>query len=404
MTPGDRLQRLAGLDIASMSTADVVEALRDVNAIRGCTDQIEAAISRRLTVLNATGQAAPAADILVRQRHGSRRAAEKAERRAGTLGETPGLDHALGAGRVSVEHADAVAAAAGRLDDETRDALFDRDDDITELATTHSPETFRRRLGKLIDEVTGDDGIDRAQRQDAASTATLKVDDETGMHHLFAKFAPEQGNRIRRAIDHEIASLSKLPEYAGLRRDQLRVRALERLICGEGASTGLGPAQLGVMIDLPSLLGGPHSDTVCEFSDGTRVPVATARRHACDAEIIPIVLGGDGVPLDAGRGRRLATKEQRVALRSMYRTCAIDGCDHHFDLCHMHHLIEWEHLGVTDLENLLPLCSFHHHKAHEGRWRLKLDPSTRQLDVFLPNGSLVCSTRPDLLEERSAAA
>lgn len=169
------------------------------------------------------------------------------------------------------------------------------------------------------DEITEDDGIARAAQQDAAAMASLKLDDETGMHHLFAKFGPEQGNRIRRALDHEIATLSQLPEYNGLRRDQLRARALERLICGDAASSGLGPAQLGVMIDLASLVNGPHGDTVCEYSDGTRIPVETARRIACDAEIIPIVLGGEGVPLDAGRGRRLATKEQRVALRSMYR-------------------------------------------------------------------------------------
>ena len=87
----------------------------------------------------------------------------------------------------------------------------------------------------------------------------------------------------------------------------------------------------------------------------------------------------------------------------MYRTCAIDGCDHHFDRCHIHHLDEWDDLGPTDLDNLLPLCSFHHHRAHEGRWRLQLDPSTRQLDVRLPNGQLHSRSQPDLLEERRAA-
>jgi len=223
------------------------------------------------------------------------------------------------------------------------------------------------------------------------------------MHRLFAEFAPEQGNRIRTTLDHQMAALAKLPEYVGLRRDQLRSRALERLICGTQVSTAMGPAQLGVMIDLPSRMTGAHARTVCEYSDGTRIPVETARRYACDAGIIPVVLGGAGVPLDVGRSKRLATKEQRIALRSMYRSCAIERCDHHFDLCHIHHLIEWEQLGDTDVENLLPLCSFHHHKAHEGRWRLQLDPSTRQLDVFHPNGSLLCTSHPELLADRVAA-
>jgi hypothetical protein len=88
----------------------------------------------------------------------------------------------------------------------------------------------------------------------------------------------------------------------------------------------------------------------------------------------------------------------------MYRTCAIDGCDRHFEDCHIHHLAEWDDLGDTDLDNLAPLCSFHHHRVHEGRWRQQLDPSTRQLTVHLPDGALHSTTRPDLMIERIAAA
>jgi hypothetical protein len=132
--------------------------------------------------------------------------------------------------------------------------------------------------------------------------------------------------------------------------------------------------------------------------------VATARRHACNASIIPAVLDSAGMPLDVGRGARHATPAQRRALRSMYRTCAVGDCDRGFDHCEIHHLLEWdEHDGPTDLDNLLPVCSYHHHRAHEGRWRLQLDPSTRQLDVSLPDGALHSRSRPDLLAERRAA-
>ena len=142
---------------------------------------------------------------------------------------------------------------------------------------------------------------------------------------------------------------------------------------------------------------------MCEYSDGTTVPAETARRHACDANIIPVVMGGDSRPLDVGRARRLATAAQRTALRAMYRTCAIDGCDRHFDTCHVHHIVEWDDHGLTDLDNLVPVCSFHHHRVHEGRWRLQLDPSTRQLTVTLPNESKHSQSLPDLLAERNAA-
>ncbi len=386
-----------------LSAAEATAALRDVAVIRGTTDRVEAALARRIAELHQAGQAAPAADVLGRGGRMSRRAAERVEHRADALGHTPKLSDALGKGKVGAEHADAVAAAAGRLDDDQRAALFERDREIVELAASFPPEVFRRRLGKLVDDITADNGLAKAAQQDAAATVSLKVDDDSGMHLLFAKLTPEQGNRIRRALDAEVAVLGKLSEFAGLRRDQLLARALDRLVCGTGSTRGMGPAEVAVLIDYRTLLDGRHDGSVCEYSDGTSIPVEAARRHACEANIIPVVLGGDSQPLDVGRARRLATPTQRIALRAMNRSCAIDGCDQHFDRCHIHHLVEWDDLGLTDLDNLVPLCSFHHHRAHEGRWQLQLDPSTRQLTVRLPDGSPHLQSLPDLLAERQVA-
>ncbi len=266
------------------------------------------------------------------------------------------------------------------------------------------PEVFRRKLNGLVDEITHDDGLDRAEQQARAVTASITRDDTTGMHHLFAKLTPEQGNRIRRALNAEAAVLAKQPEYKQLRSDQLMGLALDRIVSGNASTTGVGPAEVAVLIDYATLTEGRHDDSVCEYSDGTPVPVETARRHACDAHLIPVVLGAGSMPLDVGRARRLATPAQRTALRAMYRTCAIDGCDRHFDLCHIHHLLEWDDLGNTDIDNLLPLCSFHHHRVHEGRWRLQLDPSTRQLTVTLPNGTHHSTSLPDHITERTRTA
>ena len=69
-----------------------------------------------------------------------------------------------------------------------------------------------------------------------------------------------------------------------------------------------------------------------------------------------------------GRTRRLATPDQRRALRAMYRTCGFPGCQVRFEDCRIHHVTWWEHLGTTNLDNLLPLCERHHHHVHEGGW------------------------------------
>jgi hypothetical protein len=408
MTATDQLQRLETLDVASLSMSEVSRALVDVRVVRGRTDQLEAALAQRVRELHRAGQASPPADALGHAGRTSRRAAERAERRADALNDAPSLDSALGRGAVSAEHADVVASSVAQLDDAERRNVFERETEITQLAAENSPDAFRRKLRKLVDEVTDADRLSRDERQRAATTASLRRDDETGMHVFIAKLTPEDGNRLRRRLEHEVAALAQQPRHRGLRRDQLRVRAFMGLVMGGACSSSLAPAEVGVMIDHQTLVSGLHESSVCEYSDGTPIPVGTARRHACEADIIPIVMGGDGQPLDVGRARRLATRAQRVALRSMYRTCAAANCDRDFDQCHVHHLDDWVSGGPTDLGNLVPLCSFHHHRAHEGRWRLQLDPSTRQLTITLPSGHRHSTSMPDVMNghdrsERDAA-
>ena len=87
-----------------------------------------------------------------------------------------------------------------------------------------------------------------------------------------------------------------------------------------------------------------------------------------------------------GRSKRLATVHQRRALEAIHPTCAIPDCEVIFDHCNVHHIEYWAISdsgggGATDLNNMVPLCSRHHHAAHEGGWKLRLDPETRELTI-----------------------
>ena len=104
-------------------------------------------------------------------------------------------------------------------------------------------------------------------------------------------------------------------------------------------------------------------------------------------DIIPIVLGGDGVPVDIGRARRLATRTPRRALRALYATCGHPGCQVRFDACRIHHVQWWDHLGPTNLDNLIPLCERHHHLVHDGHWHLTLKPD-RTITLRRPDDTL----------------
>ncbi|MGD9795963.1 MAG: HNH endonuclease signature motif containing protein, partial [Acidimicrobiia bacterium] len=79
-------------------------------------------------------------------------------------------------------------------------------------------------------------------------------------------------------------------------------------------------------------------------------------------------------------------RAQRRALRAMYKTCAIGGCEVEFDHCDAHHIHPWEHGGTSDLRNFTPQCGRHHPKIHAEGWELAMDDD-RTLHVTLPDGT-----------------
>ena len=97
------------------------------------------------------------------------------------------------------------------------------------------------------------------------------------------------------------------------------------------------------------------------------------RRIACDADIIPAVLGGEGEILDLGRARRLFTRAQRKAITARDGGCAAPGCTIPATWCEVHHIDHWEHGGPTDVDNGVLLCSHHHHAVHAGWWEIDVD-------------------------------
>ena len=108
-----------------------------------------------------------------------------------------------------------------------------------------------------------------------------------------------------------------------------------------------------------------------EVTTGTQITAGEARRLACTAGILPLVLGGDSQPLDLGRTRRLYSPSQRKAMAVRDRHCRAEACETPAAWCEAHHASEpWSRGGKSDLADGVLLCSFHHHRAHDGRYDL----------------------------------
>jgi len=112
----------------------------------------------------------------------------------------------------------------------------------------------------------------------------------------------------------------------------------------------------------------------------------TARRLACDAGIIPVVLGSRGEPLDIGRLSRTVPTGMRRALELRDGGCRFPGCSRPASCSDAHHILCWARGGPTSLTNLVLLCGFHHTMVHEGQWTLTMHPITLEVRVRRPDG------------------
>jgi hypothetical protein len=116
---------------------------------------------------------------------------------------------------------------------------------------------------------------------------------------------------------------------------------------------------------------------------GGTISAGEARRMACNAGLIPAVLGGPFVALDLGRESRLFSEAQRLAAGLEHHTCAADGCQRPYAWCELHHQNPWARGGRTDLKNAIPLCAYHHQRIHDTAFDHR----------YLPDGTIRFSRR-----------
>jgi hypothetical protein len=141
-------------------------------------------------------------------------------------------------------------------------------------------------------------------------------------------------------------------------------------------SQGGASTTIVVTIDLDKLRAGLGWALT---GDSDKLTAAEVRRLACQANLVPAVLGGDSEVLDLGRSRRLFSPAQRLALGLRWKTCAIDGCEIPGEWCEVHHLDPWASGGTTDLANGIKICPRHHHYVDDPRFTLTQTPAGYQL-------------------------
>ena len=105
---------------------------------------------------------------------------------------------------------------------------------------------------------------------------------------------------------------------------------------------------------------------------GDVLTAGTVRRLACDAQVVPVVLGTAGQVLDQGTARRLFDRAQVRHLWLRDRGCTFPGCSKPPAWADAHHLVHWVDGGTTDVGNAALLCRAHHSVVHTHRYGARL--------------------------------
>ena len=301
----------------------------------------------------------------------------------------PEMGAVLASGGTTAAHVDALGRGL-KIAGAERDAFMAHLPELVEASTTMTASQFDQLVKETAKSVVADDGLSTFERQRRETFFKMRTEAD-GCLSVSGKFDPISASilksKIGRLVEGMFHSGDKEVPVEVMPwiepNDHRQAQALIALVNGANKDVSDVPAraEIVVHVDLETLQHGLHAGGTCRTALGADLPVETVRRLACEAEILPVVLDGRSVPIDVGRSKRLATVHQRRALEAIYPTCAIPECEVIFDHCNVHHIDYWENGGSTDLNNMVPLCSRHHHAAHEGGWKLQLNPETRELTI-----------------------
>lgn len=110
----------------------------------------------------------------------------------------------------------------------------------------------------------------------------------------------------------------------------------------------------------------------CQLLDGPGLAPSTIEQMLCDQPTVKVTVNGRGEVLDVGRRTRRISRPLRRALALRDGGCRFPGCG--AKSVQAHHVRHWIDGGHTRLDNLVSLCSRHHHRHHEGGFQIQPHP------------------------------
>jgi hypothetical protein len=264
---------------------------------------------------------------------------------------------------------------------------FDKVRAAVELATPESDASVLRQaeectVRQLTDLVRANRGTSDEEASARHDYRYLRFND--ARRAITAQFTEDAYAEVRAAIT-ERARL--FPSDGETRYDQRRADALLD-ICrgaprrgrdkagsgsesesGSGSEAGSGTRSRFFVVahtDLSFLRGSSGGAEVERLGLLSREAI---RRISCDSTVALALDDAFGHTMFEGRARRFASDSQRREIQRRDRRCRFPGCPNSI-FTDVHHVVHWIDQGTTDLPNLVTLCDHHHHRVHEGKWKM----------------------------------
>ena len=428
----ERITALLDADPARLGQTQLQDTLLAVHAATAMLSALAARLTTELTERGATttdgtyvDPRAWLGDQLATDHWQSRLLLRRADR----LRQLPRLAQALAAGQLSTEHADTITRLLGVL---PPDAHTDAETILLAAALAGAtPRDLMLLLREIRHRVNPDTTTDAALRREEEQNLHLTeygdgnlavrgtLDPISGAAVLAALLphAEPHGTEDTRSPARRLAdawvhlcSTHQEDPTREPRRPELIVLTPADVLTPPDAQpspTDADPAAAGagdrprpvdpaaaVLAETRTLLDDPAVQTLACTGTLRRLVLAPAPRPTAGAldpassagplwtrwiqglrGILPAVITGPSAVLDLGRSRRLASRDQWLALVARDAGCVIPGCHAPPSWCDLHHLLEWhaDH-GPTDLTNLAMLCRHHHLDLHRRGQHLRTHP------------------------------
>jgi hypothetical protein len=392
---GQSLKSVATVDPGFMTTAERREALLALDQLGDQVTALKLRVVAESDDVAEVDGSRTMADWLATRSRRDRAECARTQRLAAALAQRPLMASGLTDGTVNLSQATVIVRALDQLGPDVRPELVARAEEVlVGYCGEFGPKVLKRfgdRVLELIEpEVYEDQERQRLEQElkRAERETSLSLRDRgDGTCDLQARLPGAVGKRLKTYLEaftsprhhHSDPGIGLIDTATGAKipHDRLLGEAfcslLESIDPNKLPLHGGTPTQVIVTMDYEHLAKGVGVGTL---EDGTPITVGQVRRLACNAQIVPAVLGGDSEVLDLGRARRLFSGAQHKALGIKHRECQAEGCTIPATWCEAHHATNpWSRGGKTNLADGQLLCNWHHHRAHDESYTVKTLPN-----------------------------